>query len=154
VHSTLLPVPICMPSHHRRATHTADCSRRQGTNCDRASKFERCYVYGARFSAEIHTQAKMRVTNGIPLGCPLFLPVDTVNCVQTLKAPCTFSEERQKTVGWATSMVRCSSLSSSQPPLVTNMNWDRNVGKRAWYGACFPTENCTRGCRWSSLLLA
>jgi photosystem II stability/assembly factor-like uncharacterized protein len=25
------------------------------------------------------------VTNGIPLGCPLFLPVDTVNCVQTLK---------------------------------------------------------------------
>jgi hypothetical protein len=27
----------------------------------------------------------MRVTNGIPLGCPRFLPVDTVNCVQTLK---------------------------------------------------------------------
>jgi hypothetical protein len=27
----------------------------------------------------------MRVTNGIPLGCPLLLPVDTVNCVQTLK---------------------------------------------------------------------
>jgi hypothetical protein len=26
------------------------------------------------------------VTNGIPLGCPLFLPVHTVNCVQTLKA--------------------------------------------------------------------
>jgi hypothetical protein len=25
------------------------------------------------------------VTNGIPLGCPLFLPVDTVNSVQTLK---------------------------------------------------------------------
>jgi hypothetical protein len=28
----------------------------------------------------------MRVTNGIPVGCPLFLPVHTVNCVQTLKA--------------------------------------------------------------------
>jgi hypothetical protein len=26
------------------------------------------------------------VTNDIPLGCPLFLPVHTVNCVQTLKA--------------------------------------------------------------------
>jgi hypothetical protein len=28
----------------------------------------------------------MRVTNGIPLGRPLFLLVHTVNCVQTLKA--------------------------------------------------------------------
>jgi hypothetical protein len=28
----------------------------------------------------------MRVTNGIPLGCSLLLPVDTVNSVQTLKA--------------------------------------------------------------------
>jgi beta-glucosidase-like glycosyl hydrolase len=27
----------------------------------------------------------MRVTNGIPLGSPLLLPVCTVNCVQTLK---------------------------------------------------------------------
>jgi hypothetical protein len=26
-----------------------------------------------------------RVTNGIPLGCSLLLPVSTVNCVQTLK---------------------------------------------------------------------
>jgi hypothetical protein len=25
------------------------------------------------------------VTNGIPLGCPRFLPVHTVNCIQTLK---------------------------------------------------------------------
>jgi hypothetical protein len=28
----------------------------------------------------------MRVTNCIPLGCSLVLPVDTANCVQTLKA--------------------------------------------------------------------
>jgi hypothetical protein len=28
----------------------------------------------------------MRVTKGIPLGCSPLLPVDTVNCVQTLKA--------------------------------------------------------------------
>jgi 3-oxoacyl-(acyl-carrier-protein) synthase len=31
-------------------------------------------------------EANMRVTNGIPLGCLLFLPVHTANCVQTLKA--------------------------------------------------------------------
>jgi len=30
-------------------------------------------------------EASRRVTNGIPLGWPLLLPVDTVNCVQTLK---------------------------------------------------------------------
>jgi hypothetical protein len=30
-------------------------------------------------------EANTRVTNGIPLGSSLFLPVDTVNCVQTLK---------------------------------------------------------------------
>jgi hypothetical protein len=30
-------------------------------------------------------EANTRVTNGIPLGCPLFLPARTVNCVQTLK---------------------------------------------------------------------
>jgi hypothetical protein len=31
-------------------------------------------------------QANMRVTNGIPLGSFTLLPVDTVNCVATLKA--------------------------------------------------------------------
>ena len=31
-------------------------------------------------------EANMRVPNGIPLGCPLLLPVGTVNRVQTLKA--------------------------------------------------------------------
>jgi hypothetical protein len=38
---------------------------------------------------EFHTfaslEASMRATNGIPLGCSLFLPVGTVNSVQTLK---------------------------------------------------------------------
>jgi large subunit ribosomal protein L22 len=37
-------------------------------------------------SLEASSQAIKRVTNGIPLGCPLFLPVHTGNCVQTLKA--------------------------------------------------------------------
>jgi hypothetical protein len=31
-------------------------------------------------------EANMQVTNGIPLGCPLLLPVHTANCAQTLKA--------------------------------------------------------------------
>jgi hypothetical protein len=31
-------------------------------------------------------EADRRVINDIPLGCPLFLPVHTVNAVQTLKA--------------------------------------------------------------------
>jgi urea carboxylase len=56
---------------------------------------------GARFPTESYTrdaigshacslEANMCVTNGIPLGCLLFLPVHTVNRVQTLKAdhPC------------------------------------------------------------------
>jgi hypothetical protein len=32
-------------------------------------------------------EANKRVTNGIPLGSSLLLPVCTVNCVQTLKVP-------------------------------------------------------------------
>ena len=37
-------------------------------------------------------EACMRVTNGIPLGCPLPLTVTTVNSVQTLKATNTNTE--------------------------------------------------------------
>jgi hypothetical protein len=53
--------------------------------------------YGARFrqkftfddaigSQACSLVANMRATTGISPGCPLFLPVHTVNCVQTLKA--------------------------------------------------------------------
>jgi hypothetical protein len=67
-------------------------------------------VYGARFSAEVYTEdaigshacsleASRRVTNGIPLGCPLFLPVHPVNCVQTPK-----EFEHDAAIVWA----RCS----------------------------------------------
>jgi hypothetical protein len=52
--------------------------------------------YGARFrqkftledaigSHACSLEANTRVTNGLPLGSSLLLPVDTVNCVQTLK---------------------------------------------------------------------
>jgi hypothetical protein len=44
----------------------------------------------SRSAIEVHAfaplEASRRVTNGIPLGCSLILPVRTVNCVQTLKA--------------------------------------------------------------------
>jgi hypothetical protein len=54
-------------------------------------------LHGARFRQKFSLEdaigphassleASRRVTNGIPLGSPLFLPVHTVNCVQTLKA--------------------------------------------------------------------
>jgi hypothetical protein len=39
------------------------------------------------FHAFAWLEASMRVTNGIPLGCPLLLPVGAVNYVETLKAP-------------------------------------------------------------------
>jgi hypothetical protein len=53
--------------------------------------------YGARFrqkftledaigSHACSLEANTRVTNGIPLGSSLLLPVHTVNCVQTLEA--------------------------------------------------------------------
>jgi hypothetical protein len=57
------------------------------------------FPYGARFrqkftledaigSHACSLEATTRVTNGIPLGSSLLLPVCTVNCVQTLKAQC------------------------------------------------------------------
>jgi hypothetical protein len=35
--------------------------------------------------APLEALPSMRVTNGIPLGCLLILPIVTVNCAQTLK---------------------------------------------------------------------
>jgi hypothetical protein len=59
-------------------------------------------VYRQKFTLEdaigshaCSLEASRRVTNGIPLGCSLFLPVHTVNCVQTLKA-----SGHVKTVEW------------------------------------------------------
>jgi hypothetical protein len=37
-------------------------------------------------ACSLEALTRVRVANGIPLGCPLLLPVGTVNCVQTLKA--------------------------------------------------------------------
>jgi hypothetical protein len=65
--------------------------------------------HGARFQTEFCTRGchwiphifacsdPMHVTNGIPLGCPLLLPVGTVNCVQTLKVRCLGVHHRGST---------------------------------------------------------
>jgi hypothetical protein len=42
------------------------------------------------FHAFAPLEAGRRVTIGIPLGCPRFLPVRIVTCVQTLKADCVY----------------------------------------------------------------
>jgi hypothetical protein len=55
----------------------------------------------ARSSLEV----SRRVTNGIPLGCPLFLPVHTVNCIQTLKVPSISADDADYLVAGGTSGV-------------------------------------------------
>jgi hypothetical protein len=61
---------------------------RQGGNCSRCVYFRQKFTLedAIEFHAFAPLEASRRVTNAIPLGCPLFLPVHTVNCVQTLKA--------------------------------------------------------------------
>jgi alpha-mannosidase II len=56
-------------------------------------RFGTVRVFRQKFTLEVaigshacSLEVNMRVTNGIPLGCSLLLPADTVNCVQTLKA--------------------------------------------------------------------
>jgi hypothetical protein len=77
-------------------------------------------------------QANRRVTNGIHLGCSLPLPVDTVNCVQTLKASscCTVSLAQPSNT--------CNSLNTlcrSIPVHFTTTCWWVDGLDRAWYGA-------------------
>jgi hypothetical protein len=64
-----------------------ECSYRRGQNSDSTVR-----VFRQKFTLEdaigshaCSLEASRRVTNGIPLGSSLFLPVHTVNCVQTLK---------------------------------------------------------------------
>jgi hypothetical protein len=84
-------------------SHNTEGHWRIKTNCMKCShsKSYDSLMHGARFrqkftledaigshacSLEANIEANTRVTNGIPLGSSLLLPVDTVNCVQTLKA--------------------------------------------------------------------
>jgi hypothetical protein len=54
----------------------------KGTVCDFRQKFALDDAVGSHACS---LEANMRVTHDIPLGCPLLLPVSTVNFVQTLK---------------------------------------------------------------------
>jgi hypothetical protein len=47
---------------------------------------QECALDDAIGSHACSLEAIMRVTNGIPLGCSLLLPIGTVICVRTLKA--------------------------------------------------------------------
>jgi hypothetical protein len=75
------------------AAHLSQCER--PTGMERLNTWVR--VSGARFRQKFtledaigshawSLEANMRVTNGVPLGSSLLLPVCTVNCVQTRKA--------------------------------------------------------------------
>jgi hypothetical protein len=92
-------------------------------------------------------EANMRVTNGIPLGCSLLLPVAPVNCVQTLKDSTAFAvptpvkiaievtqqpEPNAIQTDTQSMKVRCSSLPSTLPlqlagDVVTAINNDEVV---------------------------
>jgi hypothetical protein len=78
-------------------------------------------------------EACKRVTNNIPLGCPLFLPVHTVNCVQTLKAA----------VGNATSVTTGSGASDIVAPGCT-LTYNGTVGTYA--SAFFNTKSNSTVC--------
>jgi hypothetical protein len=67
----------------------------------------------------------MRVTNVIPLGCPLPLTITTINSVQTLKV----------------SRVRIDKQTDDSKPAV---KW-----LKVSYGARFQTDCGTRGCHWN-----
>jgi hypothetical protein len=69
------------------AANTSVQTRKVGTTHFGAVRVSRqkCTLEDAIGPHACSLQASRRVTNDIPLGRPLFLPVHTVNCVQTLK---------------------------------------------------------------------
>jgi hypothetical protein len=76
-------------------------------------------------------EANTRVTNGIPFGSSLLLPVDTVNCIQTLKASVTKGVAVQV---FERSTVLFSPLQPDPPP--------SNQGIRQC--SCFNAVRCSR----------
>jgi hypothetical protein len=66
------------------------------------------------------------VTNGIPLGCPLLLPVRTVNCVQTLQAMLVnhVSSEATKPFDRTSNPTPISDVDGGMDPNASTMNSD------------------------------
>jgi hypothetical protein len=110
--------------------------------------------YGARFSAGTYTrgchwiprlcslEASRRVTNGIPLESPLFLPVHTVICVQPLKAACTDDGSSSPDGSPSTSfqLVRCAFFTMDSAVLGLG-----SLGCDCWTVRVFRREFCSRG---------
>jgi hypothetical protein len=131
-------------------------------------------LHGARFrqkftlddaigSHACSLEANTRVTNGIPLGSSPLVPVDTVNCVATLKAPTTLGtlpqialmnhtvERLQSTNVWrghithfrldlnsvGIQLVQC----ASSPWILSCRGLQHGV--RLLYGACFRIGFCS-----------
>jgi hypothetical protein len=68
--------------------------------------------------------ASRRVTNGIPLGCPHFLPVGTVKL-------------RPNTEGWINAAIKLAQGSKSQ---ARHLEWAARAQPTTWLPACPPTE--------------
>jgi hypothetical protein len=118
----------------------------------------------------------MRVTNGVPLGCSVLIPVHTVNSARTLKVwglvgrIVHTNHELCHHTDDVTQHCRCGewlgvsfvtltltlTLTLTQTLQVWGMvgrivrDW-RTAGKRG-YSARFPTEIYTRGCHWLAAL--
>jgi NAD(P)-dependent dehydrogenase (short-subunit alcohol dehydrogenase family) len=86
---TKAAIPHMKANDYGRILLIASIAGKEGNAGMCAYSTSKAGVYGSRFSAETHTRGCLKRagvgTNGIPLGCPLFLPVHTVNYVQTLK---------------------------------------------------------------------
>jgi serine/threonine protein kinase len=81
----------------------------------------------------------MRVTNGIPLGCPLLLPVGTVNCVETLKVKlCDFGVSRTMGTYQTKVMTFVGTVRYMAPERLTGQPY--SDASDLWFGARVSTE--------------
>jgi hypothetical protein len=113
------------------------------------------------------------VTNVIPLGCSLLLPVDVVNSVQTLKVQVNeallkatdavrrqederrllLQQEQQKGREIAGAHAKLRGMLNRLEPAMAEPIWSA-VKEGIMYGARFSTKIPTRGCHWFPRLLA
>jgi hypothetical protein len=99
----------------------------------------------------------MRVTNVIPFGCSLLLPVGTVNRVQTLNhthtGPASIRTQpmlRDRIAHWfAFEEAFADELVRAPSPITLLEDFACRL-----YGARFPTEIYTRGCHWIPRMFA
>jgi hypothetical protein len=83
-------------------------------------------------------EASSRVTNGIPLGWSLFLPVDTVNSVQTLKVRCV---DQQRTNQRGKVPEQIDGLAEVRRSLHDTLTMD-SVAPAEWAGGSVLSSGC------------